>query len=129
MKEYNRQYNRERPEYSKRLYKTARWQKLRKRVLSEHPLCAECERQGRIAPATVTDHIIPHKGNLELFWDEGNLQSLCKSCHDRKTAKEGRWGEKVGFTGIKIDRCGSLFESRLTSKCPFQFYRLAANQG
>ena len=44
--------------------------------------------------ATVADHIIPHKGNLELFWDEGNLQALCKSCHDRKTAKEGRWGEK-----------------------------------
>ncbi|HKM39927.1 MAG TPA: HNH endonuclease [bacterium] len=95
MKEYNRQYNRQkRPGYSKRLYKTARWQKLRKRVLSVQPLCAECGRQGRIAMATVADHIIPHKGNLELFWDEGNLQALCKSCHDRKTAKEGRWGEK-----------------------------------
>jgi 5-methylcytosine-specific restriction protein A len=95
MKEYNRHYNREeRPEYSKRLYKTARWRRLRKRVLSRNPLCVECERQGRITPATVVDHIIPHKGNLELFWDEDNLQALCKPCHDRKTAKEGRWGEK-----------------------------------
>jgi hypothetical protein len=67
-------------------------------VLSRNPLCVECERQGRITPATVVDHIIPHKGNLELFWDEDNLQALCKPCHDRKTAKEGRWGEKARFT-------------------------------
>ena len=95
MKEYNRQYNREeRPEYSRRLYKTARWQRLRKRVLLEHPLCAGCERQGRVTKATVVDHIIPHKGNPELFWDESNLQALCKSCHDRKTTREARWGEE-----------------------------------
>ena len=46
----------------------------------------------------MVDHIIPHKGNLELFWDEDNLQALCKPCHDRKTAKEGRWGKKAKFT-------------------------------
>lgn len=98
IKEYNRQYNREeRPGYSKRLYKTVRWQRLRKKVLLASPLCSECARQGKITPATVVDHIVPHKGNLELFWDENNLQALCKSCHDRKTAKEGRWGEKSKF--------------------------------
>jgi len=42
----------------------------------------------RVAPATVVDHIEPHKGDEELFYDINNLQSLCKSCHDRKTAKE-----------------------------------------
>jgi 5-methylcytosine-specific restriction protein A len=26
-----------------------------------------------------------------LFWDEDNWQALCKPCHDRKTAVEGRW--------------------------------------
>jgi 5-methylcytosine-specific restriction protein A len=88
-----REYNRKHRPYQK-LYKTARWQRLRKRLLSEHPLCTLCKLQGRITPATVADHIIPHKGNLELFWDEDNLQALCKPCHDRKTAKEGRWGEK-----------------------------------
>ena len=63
-------------------------------MLLAHPLCVECESQGRITPATVVDHIVPHKGNLELFWDEGNLQTLCKQCHDSKTVKEGRWGDK-----------------------------------
>ena len=95
MQEYNRRYNRkERPKYSKQLYDTTRWQRLRKRVLLEHPLCVECERRGRVTPATVVDHIVPHKGNLELFWDENNLQGLCKNCHDSKTTKEGRWGDK-----------------------------------
>ncbi|NMB34825.1 MAG: HNH endonuclease [Firmicutes bacterium] len=68
--------------------------RLRKRVLLKHPLCAECKRQGRVTKATVVDHIIPHKGNPELFWDENNLQALCKPCHDLKTAREGRWGER-----------------------------------
>ncbi|AGL03635.1 restriction endonuclease [Desulfoscipio gibsoniae DSM 7213] len=95
MQEYNRQYNRkERPKYSKQLYNSARWQRLRKKVLLEHPLCVECERQGRITPATIVDHVKPHKGNLNLFWDENNLQALCKNCHDSKTTKEGRWGDK-----------------------------------
>jgi len=30
----------------------------------------------------VADHIIAHKGNEALFWDEGNLQCLCRNCHD-----------------------------------------------
>jgi 5-methylcytosine-specific restriction protein A len=40
--------------------------------------------------ATEVDHIIPKSqgGTDEL----DNLQSLCKGCHSRKTAKEGRWG-------------------------------------
>jgi 5-methylcytosine-specific restriction endonuclease McrA len=45
--------------------------------------------------AQVTDHIRPHKGNEELFYDQTNWQPLCKSCHDRKTALEdGRWAQK-----------------------------------
>ena len=31
------------------------------------------------------DHIIPHRGDQKLFWDEQNWQPLCKDCHDRKT--------------------------------------------
>lgn len=38
--------------------------------------------------ATVVDHNIPHKGNKVLFWDVSNWQSLCKACHDAKTARE-----------------------------------------
>ena len=38
-----------------------------------------------LTPATVVDHIVPHRGDHALFWDEQNWQPLCKSCHDKKT--------------------------------------------
>jgi 5-methylcytosine-specific restriction protein A len=38
--------------------------------------------------AEVVDHIKPHKGDMTLFWDENNWQSLCKMHHDRKTILE-----------------------------------------
>lgn len=63
----------------------SRWRRYREQYLREYPLCAECEKP---TPATVVDHIIPHKGNKQLFWDPDNHQPLCKSCHDRKTALE-----------------------------------------
>lgn len=65
-----------------------RWQKARMTYLLNNPLCVVCETKGRVTSATVVDHIKPHKGNRILFWDESNWQSLCKHCHDRKTAKE-----------------------------------------
>lgn len=56
--------------------------------MKRHPLCRLCEEQGKVTPATVVDHIIPHKGDQALFWDTTNWQSLCKTCHDTKTARE-----------------------------------------
>ena len=56
-----------------------------RRFLRRNPLCVECLKRGRIAPATVVDHIVPHRGDEKLFWDERNWQALCKACHDRKT--------------------------------------------
>lgn len=67
---------------------TSRWQRVSKAYLRKHPLCVECMKQGRYTKATVVDHIVPHRGNQKLFWDQSNWQSLCKPCHDKKT-----WGE------------------------------------
>ena len=64
----------------------ARWRAERNRYLTIHPLCAECERVGRLTAATVVDHIVPHKGDPNLFWNESNWQALCRRCHNRKTA-------------------------------------------
>ena len=69
---------------SKRGY-TSRWQKARKKFLHSHPLCIECQKVGKITEATVVDHIVPHRGDQKLFWDESNWQPLCKPCHDKKT--------------------------------------------
>jgi len=65
-----------------------RWRKYRILFLREHPLCEICLNECKITQANVVDHIEPHKGNKQLFWDEGNHQALCKECHDRKTATE-----------------------------------------
>jgi 5-methylcytosine-specific restriction endonuclease McrA len=64
-----------------------RWQKARLTFLSKNPLCAECQRSGRTTAATAVDHIVPHRGNSELFWDTTNWQPLCKPCHDEKTLR------------------------------------------
>ena len=69
-----------------------RWRRARAAYLARHPLCARCRGKGRIEPATTVDHIVPHRGDQKLFWDEANWAALCKPCHDAKTAREGRWG-------------------------------------
>jgi 5-methylcytosine-specific restriction protein A len=52
-------------------------------------ICAMC---GTIAAAkgdAIADHVTPHRGDRALFFDETNLQCLCKACHDgRKQAEE-----------------------------------------
>ena len=85
-REDERQYDRQRGSAAQRGY-DGKWQQARKGYLARHPLCVECEKQGKITPATVVDHIIPHRGDRALFWDTNNWQPLCKSCHDRKTAR------------------------------------------
>ncbi|MBM4072831.1 MAG: HNH endonuclease [Planctomycetes bacterium] len=62
------------------------WRKASKLFLLAHPLCADCESNGQVVAAQVVDHIIPHRGDQVLFWDEGNWQPLCKTCHNRKSA-------------------------------------------
>ena len=50
--------------------------------------------------ATLTDHIVPHKGDMKLFWDSANHQSLCHDCHSFKTAREdGGFGRLVQSQG------------------------------
>lgn len=67
-----------------------RWEKASKRYLQSHPLCVRCMAMDppRYTKATVTDHIVPHRGDQKLFWNESNWQALCKPCHDRKTLTE-----------------------------------------
>lgn len=73
----------------------SRWQKARHYFLLKHPLCVYCEKQGRVTAATVVDHIKPHKGDMELFWDSDNWQPLCKTCHDSIKAREEARGEAL----------------------------------
>lgn len=68
----------------------SRWRTARAHYLRAHPLCEcdECAALGRVLPSSVVDHVIPHRGNMRLFWDQTNWQAMSKPCHDRKTARE-----------------------------------------
>lgn len=87
------------------LYKTYRWQKIRKAHMAQQPLCVMCEQQGKLVLGKICDHIIPHKGNEELFFN-GKLQSLCKLHHDStKQRMEARKIEIGGdVSGQPIDK-------------------------
>ena len=51
----------------------------------QRPVLSRCFDEGRQTPATVVDHVVPHRGDQGLFWDElGNWQALCDGCHGRK---------------------------------------------
>lgn len=78
-------------------YWTARWRRIAKAQLDEHPLCAMCEGRGIVTAATICDHVEPHKGNVVKFWDIGNLQSLCAACHnsDKQSLEKGGNGRSV----------------------------------
>ena len=77
-------------------YKLDVWTKdLRPTQLALHPWCAECAKQGLRVRATDVDHIVDHKGNWSLFTDRSNLQSLCHSCHSRKTVQDLRKAGKL----------------------------------
>lgn len=79
-------------------YKTARWQKLRQRVLKRDGYV--CQQTGVMlvgkhpAPnSPVADHIAPHRGNPDLFWNEDNLQTVSKGWHDQEKQRIEKSGE------------------------------------
>lgn len=111
-REVKRQVEERRESSTKRGY-GYKWQKAREGFLRNHPLCANHEKVQQYVKATIVDHIIPHKlddamssGDAAqivkaqtLFWDHDNWQSMCKTCHDEKTAREDG-----GFGNARISK-------------------------
>jgi 5-methylcytosine-specific restriction enzyme A len=76
---------------------TRRWERRAAFFRARYPLCgqrpggmapvmSQCFDEGRTTIAAQVDHVIPHKGDPTLFWDEhNNWQSLCASCGSRKS--------------------------------------------
>ena len=73
-------------------YNNAEWRALRKEVLKRDGYC--CCQCGATAAESgfplEIHHIIPPKGNKELFFDINNCVTLCKVCHSRITQEEVR---------------------------------------
>jgi 5-methylcytosine-specific restriction protein A len=91
-------------EYRK-LYRTKQWRDLRDAQLAAEPLCRRCDGNGIIMPATVADHRTPHRGDIALFFDPANLQSLCAPCHDidKGHIEAHGFSKAVGADGYPTD--------------------------
>jgi len=65
-----------------------------------------CLANGRVQASEVVDHIKPHRGPTDpLMWDNGNLQALCKRCHDGRKQQLDRIGytKDIGEDGWPLD--------------------------
>ena len=73
-------------DYNK-LINCMRWRRLRNERLSRHPLCEQCEKEGRLTYATEVHHITPVETGLtladkeRLAYNPSNLIALCHDCH------------------------------------------------
>lgn len=65
-------------------HQTYRWHKFSEDYRKKNPLCVLCLNKGITKVAKCVDHIQPIS-KRGLMWDTSNLQSLCLSCHSKKT--------------------------------------------
>lgn len=92
--ENNRRYDTDRRDKGMRaFYTSTAWRHLRELKLKQMPMCEECYRQGRISKAVIVDHIKPARESLSDRLNIDNLQSLCRSCHNKKTATDRTQGD------------------------------------
>lgn len=71
----------------KKVYSKARWQRLKKLYLSDHPLCEVCLARGKYVPATHVHHkysftlCTDYSTAMAVAFDPDNLCSICDRCH------------------------------------------------
>lgn len=81
------------------LIHTSQWLRLRRAVLTAHPLCERCQAEGMITAATEVHHVRPVEEALskaerrQRMYDPSNLQALCHDCHVRTHTELGRCGK------------------------------------
>lgn len=78
--EQHRAFDQRRGSARKRGY-NASWDRAALAFKNSHPLCLGCEAMGRIVVCEVVDHVMPHKGDMAVFWDP-RWQSSCRWHHD-----------------------------------------------
>ena len=68
-------------------YNSRKWRSLRQYFIQMNPLCKTCEEQGLIVGGQCVDHIRPIRLGGAML-SVKNLQTLCNSCHARKSGEE-----------------------------------------
>jgi len=93
------------PKETDPFYLSVRWRRFRDWYIGKHPLCEQCEREGRLTRAVMVDHVIEIKDGGALTSEE-NALAMCWKCHGVKTAKA-----KNHRRSCKSNRVGSTKES------------------
>ena len=82
----------------------------RGRILARDPICKECIRRGRVTKSSVSviaDHVTPLSDGGSN--DDENMQGLCQSCSDEKTADESARAQgrtpkqRIGLDGWPVE--------------------------
>ena len=71
----------------RQFYNSKAWRSLRNYKIQLNPLCEICETKGLTEPGKEIDHIQAIRDNGPML-SLSNLQTLCRSCHARKSAQE-----------------------------------------
>lgn len=95
----------------------ARWERAAASFKDDHPLCVGCLATGQYSCAEAVDHIVPHKGDDRLFWDQGNWQPACIWHHNViKQQLEIMWSSGViAADQLRLDSPTAI---RLTTRAP-----------
>ncbi len=81
----SREAYRDNAEPWRKWYKLKRWYTLRWAVLTRDLFTCQWQGCGQCHGNTanlVAHHKIRHRGQPELFWDDKNIMTVCKQCHD-----------------------------------------------
>ena len=91
-----------------------RWERARLLFLSEHPLCLGCEAVGVVEAATIVDHVVPHRGDMEAFWNESGWQACCAWHHDVvKQRLEAQYGQgRHRASALRLDSAEAVALTR-----------------
>lgn len=84
-----------------RLMNSARWQRLRLQYLTAHPLCEQCQAEGRVQAAQCVHHVVPIESGrtdaectgLAFAWN--NLRALCYPHHAEIHRSEHARGKDI----------------------------------
>ena len=88
----------------------ARWDKVSAGFKRAHPLCLGCEAIGQVRATDVTDHVVPHKGDMVVFWNSEQWQPACAWHHDViKQQLEGMFAKgKVAVADLWLNSAAAI---------------------
>lgn len=84
-----------------KMINSTRWLRLRRDILTAHPVCERCQAEDYITPASEVHHIRPVESGItlddkrRLMFDPHNLMALCHDCHVKTHTEMGRSGKEL----------------------------------